>query len=187
MNDILRQIAEIFPAIIKIISDFAIPVVLLVIIVFGFVRKVKIYEAFVEGAKGGFEVAIKIIPFLVAILVAIGMFRASGAMDYLIAAISPITNFIGMPAEALPLAFMRPLSGSGSLGLVTEIMQTHGPDSFLGRLASTMYGSTETTFYVLAVYFGSVGIKKTRHAVPAGLLADAAGLVGALLICKMVF
>lgn len=179
--------SDIFSQIIQTISNVAIPFVILLIVGYGFFKKVKIYEAFVEGAKGGFEVAIKIIPFLVAILVAIGMFRASGAMDYLIAAISPLTNLVGLPAEALPVAIMRPLSGSGTLGLVTEIMKTHGPDSFIGRLVSTMYGSTETTFYVLAVYFGSVGIKKTRHAVPAGLLADAAGLVGALLICKMVF
>lgn len=178
---------EIFRVVIGYISDFAIPAVLFVIILYGFVRKVKIYEAFVEGAKGGFEVAIKIIPFLVAILVAIGMFRASGAMDYFVSLISPITKLIGLPAEALPVALMRPLSGSGTLGLVTEIMETHGPDSFIGRLVSTMYGSTETTFYVLAVYFGSVGIKKTRHAVPAGLLADAAGMLAALFICRLVF
>ncbi len=170
-----------------VISNLAIPLVMLLIVGYGFFKKVKVYEAFVEGAKGGFEVAIKIIPFLVAILVAIGMFRASGAMDFLIALISPATDLIGLPAEALPVAIMRPLSGSGSLGLVTEIMKTHGPDSFIGRLVSTMYGSTETTFYVLAVYFGSVGIKKTRHAVPTGLLADAAGLIGALVICKLVF
>ncbi len=176
-----------FSQIVSWISNLAIPVVLVAVVGYGFAKKVKVYESFVEGAKGGFEVAIKIIPFLVAILVAIGMFRASGAMDALTRLIAPLTNLIGMPAEALPVALMRPLSGSGTLGLVSEIMKTHGPDSFLGRLVSTMYGSTETTFYVLAVYFGSVGIKKTRHAVPAGLLADAAGLLGALLICKLVF
>ncbi|NIR47798.1 spore maturation protein [candidate division KSB1 bacterium] len=179
--------SELFSTFITKVSNFAIPVVLFVIIGFGFIKKVKIYESFVEGAKGGFEVAIKIIPYLVAILVAIGMFRASGAMDFFIKLIAPVTNLIGMPAEALPVAVLRPLSGSGTLGLVSEIMQTHGPDSFVGRLVSTMYGSTETTFYVLAVYFGSVGIKKTRHAVPAGLLADAAGMLGALFICKLVF
>jgi len=178
---------EIFSRLIQTISDLAIPFVILSIVGYGIVKRVKLYEAFIEGAKGGFEVAIKIIPFLVAILVAIGMFRASGAMDYLIKAISPLTNLFGMPAEALPVAIMRPLSGSGTLGLVTEIMKTHGPDSFIGNLVSTMYGSTETTFYVLAVYFGSVGIKKTRHAVPAGLLADAAGLIAAFVICKLVF
>lgn len=169
------------------VSDLAIPLMLFLIIGYGFIKKVKIYESFVDGAKGGFEVAIKIIPFLVAILVAIGMFRASGAMDIFVTLISPLTNLIGLPAEALPVALMRPLSGSGTLGLVSELMKTHGPDSFIGRLTSTMYGSTETTFYVLAVYFGSVGIKKTRHAVPAGLLADAAGLLAALFICKVVF
>jgi spore maturation protein B len=179
--------SEAFSKFITSVSNFAIPVVLFIIIVSGVVKKVKIYESFVDGAKGGFEVAIKIIPFLVAILVAIGMFRASGAMDFFIQMISPVTNLIGMPAEALPVALLRPLSGSGTLGLVTEIMKTHGPDSFLGRLVSTMYGSTETTFYVLAVYFGSVGIKKTRHAVPTGLIADAAGLLASLLICRMVF
>lgn len=179
--------SEVFSIAIETISNLAIPVVLILIIGYGFVKKVKVYEAFVEGAKGGFEVAIKIIPFLVAILVAIGMFRASGAMDYFIALISPVTSLVGMPAEALPVAIMRPLTGSGTLGVVTEIMQSHGPDSFLGRLVSTMYGSTETTFYVLAVYFGSVGIKKTRHAVPAGLIADVAGMIAALLICRLVF
>jgi len=178
---------NVFSQIISAVSDYAIPVIIFIIVGFAVVKKVKMYEAFVEGAKGGFEVAIKIIPFLVAILVAIGMFRASGAMDYVVRLISPVTDFFGMPAEALPVALMRPLSGSGSLGLVTEIMKTHGPDSFIGRLVSTMYGSTETTFYVLAVYFGSVGVTRTRHAVPAGLLADAAGPIGALLICKLVF
>lgn len=179
--------SEFFSQAMSFVSDLAIPLVLFLIIGYGFFKKVKIYESFVEGAKGGFEVAIKIIPFLVAILVAIGMFRASGAMDFFVAIISPVTNLIGMPAEALPVALMRPLSGSGTLGLVSELMKTHGPDSFIGRLTSTMYGSTETTFYVLAVYFGSVGIKKTRHAVPAGLIADAAGLLAALFICKIVF
>jgi spore maturation protein B len=169
------------------VSLFAIPAILLLIITHAAFKKVKVYDSFIEGAKGGFEVAIRIVPYLVAIVVAIGMFRASGAMDYFAALVSPLTNLIGLPAEALPVALMRPLSGSGTLGLVTEIMQTHGPDSFLGRLASTMYGSTETTFYVLAVYFGSVGIKKTRHAVPAGLLADAIGLLAALVICRVVF
>jgi spore maturation protein B len=176
-----------FSEVMTFVSDLAIPLVIFLIVGYGFLKKVNVYGSFVEGAKGGFDVAIKIIPFLVAILVAIGMFRASGAMDYFVKIISPITNLIGLPAEALPVALLRPLSGSGTLGLVTELMKTHGPDSFIGRLASTMYGSTETTFYVLAVYFGAVGIKKTRHAVPAGLLADAAGLLAALFICKIVF
>lgn len=178
---------DFFRAALELVSTWAIPALLLVIPVVGFFKKVKVYECFVEGAKEGFNVAIRIIPFLVAILFAIGMFRASGAMDLFVQIISPLTNLIGMPAEALPLALMRPLSGSGSLGLATEIMKTHGPDSFLGRLVSTMYGSTETTFYVLAVYFGSVGVKKIRHALAVGLIADIAGLIAAVFICQLIF
>ena len=164
-----------FKATVQTVSLWAIPFLLFFIPLVGFIKKVKVYEVFVEGAKEGFTVAVKIIPFLVAILVAIAMFRASGAMDYFVKFLSPLTELIGMPAEVLPAALMRPLSGSGTLGIVTELISTHGADSFIGRLASTMFGCTETTFYVLAVYFGSVQIKKTRHAVPAGLLADAAG------------
>lgn len=171
----------------SLVSNLTVPAVLVVILGYGAFKRVKVYESFVEGAKGGFEVAFKIIPFLVGILVAIAMFRESGAMDYLVAVLAPVTKFIGMPAEALPLALLRPLSGGGSLALTTELMTTHGPDSFVGRLASVMYGSTETTFYVLALYFGSVGVKKTRHALLAGLLADAAGILAALWICRLVF
>ncbi|KAA0230305.1 spore maturation protein [candidate division KSB1 bacterium] len=178
---------DFFRAALELVSTWAIPTLLFVIPVVGFFKKVKVYECFVEGAKEGFNVAIRIIPFLVAILFAIGMFRASGAMDLFVQIISPLTNLIGMPAEALPLALMRPLSGSGSLGLATEIMKTHGPDSFLGRLVSTMYGSTETTFYVLAVYFGAVGVKKIRHALAVGLIADVAGLIAAVFICRWIF
>lgn len=178
---------DFFRAALELVSTWAIPALLFVIPVVGFFKKVKVYECFVEGAKEGFNVAIRIIPFLVAILFAIGMFRASGAMDLFVQIISPVTNLIGMPAEALPLALMRPLSGSGSLGLATEIMKTHGPDSFLGRLVSTMYGSTETTFYVLAVYFGAVGVKKIRHALAVGLIADVAGLIAAVFICRWIF
>ncbi|MFA3781714.1 nucleoside recognition domain-containing protein [Melioribacteraceae bacterium 4301-Me] len=172
---------------IQLFSVIAIPAIIIVFVVYAAVKKVKIYESFVEGAKEGFNVAVRIIPYLVAMLIAIGIFRAGGAMDFLVAAISPITNLIGMPAEALPMALMRPLSGSGSLGVMTEIISVHGPDSFIGILVSTIMGSTETTFYVLALYFGSVNIKKTRHAVAAGLLADAAGILGALFIVKLLF
>ena len=193
--DMIGQVAQstsassesLFVIIMKGFSNYAIPFLLLVIPILGFAKKVKVYEAFVEGAKDGFTVAIKIIPFLVAILVAIGMFRASGAMDYFVYLLSPITNLIGMPAETLPVALMRPLSGSGTLGIVTELMNEHGPDSFIGRLSSTMFGSTETTFYVLAVYFGAVGIKKSRHAVAAGLIGDVVGLLMAVFICRIVF
>ncbi|HDP98301.1 MAG TPA: spore maturation protein [bacterium] len=176
-----------FERIISFISVWAIPFLLFLIPILAMKNKVKVYESFVDGAKGGFEVAVKIIPYLVAILVAIGMFRASGAMELFVRFISPVTDFIGMPAEALPAALMRPLSGSGTLGIATELMKEHGPDSFIGRLVSTFFGSTETTFYVVAVYFGSVGVKKTRHAVPAGLIGDLAGLIAALFICRVVF
>lgn len=178
---------DIFRTIIQTISDWAIPVLLVVIPLIAHFRKVKVYEAFIEGAKEGFQVAVRIIPYLVAILAAIAMFRASGAMAIFVTILSPITDLIGMPAEVLPAALMRPLSGSGTLGLVTELINTHGADSFIGYLASTIYGSTETTFYVLAVYFGAVNIKKTRHAVPAGLIADAAGILAAVFICHLVF
>jgi spore maturation protein B len=164
-----------------------VPFLFVAIPVFAVARKVRLYEEFIEGAKGGFEMALRIIPYLVAILVAIGMFRASGALDLLAGWLAPLTERIGMPAETVPVALMRPLSGSGSLGLVTELIKVHGPDSFIGRLASTFYGSTETTFYVLAVYFGAVGIRRTRHAVVAGLLADAAGLLTAVWICRVMF
>jgi len=147
---------------------------------------VKVYEVVTEGAKEGFQVAIRIIPFLVAIFVAIGMFRASGALDILNSIIQPATELIGMPPEALPMALIRPLSGSGAFGIMSEIV-TSDPDSFLSFLVSTMQGSTETTFYVLAVYFGAVGISRSRHALPVALIADAAGIFAALFICHLMF
>ncbi len=169
------------------ISIWAIPLFLVFIPVYGACKKVKVYESFVEGAKGGFQMAIRIIPYLVAILVAVGMLRGAGAIDMLSHWLDPVLRRVGFPVEILPLAIMRPLSGSGSMGIVTELIKVHGPDSFLGRLAASAYGSTETTFYVLAVYFGSVGIRKTRHAVIAGLVADIASLVAAVFICRFVF
>ncbi len=178
---------EIFKTLIDWLSLLAIPVMILVFIGYGYLKKVRVYEVFVEGAKEGFDVGVKIIPYLVAMLMAIGMFRASGALDFLTWAVSPITNLIGMAPELLPMALMRPLSGSGSLGVMTELMNTHGVDSLIGFTASTMYGSTETTFYVVAVYFGAVGIRKTRYAITAGLMADAAGLITAVLISQLMF
>jgi spore maturation protein B len=178
---------ELFRTVINFISILAIPLMIAVFLGWGFLKKVKVYEVFVEGAKDGFNTAIRIIPYLVAMLFAIGIFRASGAMDVLVSLIAPITNLIGMPADTLPMALMRPLSGSGSLGIMTELMKTHGPDSFIGVLSSTLYGSSETTFYILAVYFGSVNIKNTRHAVPVGLLADLAGVLAAVFICRLLF
>jgi len=178
---------EIFKTTLDWMSITVIPLMLLIFIGIAGFKKIKVYELFVEGAKEGFTVGVKIIPYLVAMLVAIAMVRASGALDVLTNLINPITNFIGMPGEVLPMAFMRPLSGSGSLGIMSELMTTHGADSLIGFMSSTMFGSTETTFYVVAVYFGAVNIRKTRYALPAGLMADAAGLIAAVIICNAIF
>lgn len=179
--------SELLKNLITIISVVAIPLVLVLFLGWGIIKKVKVYEVFVEGAKDGFNVAVRIIPYLVAMLAAIGIFRASGAMELLTMILAPVTTLIGMPPETLPMALMRPLSGSGSLGIMTELMKVHGPDSLIGILASTMYGSSETTFYVLAVYFGMVSVKNTRHAVPTGLIADAAGMLAAVWIVNILF
>ena len=149
------------------------------------VKKVKVYEVFVEGAKDGFTIAVRIIPYLVAILVAVGMFRASGALDLLLALLAPALNLIGFPPENLPLAMMRPLSGSGSLGLLTDLVNEYGADSMPAKIGATMFGSSETTFYVLAVYFGSVGVTRSRHALVAGLTADAVGALSAVYFCLL--
>ena len=169
------------------ISLWAVPVLLVAIPFAGILRKVKVYDVFIEGAKEGFEVAVRIIPFLVGILVAIGMFRGSGAMDLLTASLQPIAVSTGFPAELLPLAILRSLSGSGSLAFATDLVKTHGPDSVIGRTAATMYGSSETTFYVFAVYFGAVGVRRTRHAVAAGLVGDAVAAIAAVAVCAWMF
>ncbi|OKY76133.1 MAG: spore maturation protein [Desulfobulbaceae bacterium DB1] len=166
------------------VSSWLIPVLISAFLLFGYLRGVKIYETLTEGAKEGFTTAIRIIPFMVAIFTAIGMFRASGAMDIMILLLSPLTEAVGMPAEALAMALMRPLSGSGAFGIMSE-MVNQDPDGFLSFLVSVMQGSTETTFYVLAVYFGSVGIIRTRHALPAALCADAAGIVVSVVVCRL--
>ncbi|MFQ5596670.1 MAG: nucleoside recognition domain-containing protein [Nitrospiria bacterium] len=173
----------------RVIGPWVIPSLSLLLLGFGVVRRVAVYEVFVEGAKEGFQVAIKIIPFLVAILVAVGMFRQSGAMDGLVDLIDPLTSHVGLPAEALTMALMRPLSGSGAFGLLAEAINNPaiGPDSYTGYLVSTLQGSTETTFYVLAVYFGAIQIRRTRHALAAGLTADAAGIVGAVIACTYLY
>ncbi len=140
-----------------------------------------------EGAKEGFTIAVRIIPYLVAILVAIGMLRASGALEWILVGLKPLLSLIGFPPENLPLALMRPLSGSGSFGLLADLVNEYGTDSLQAKIGATMYGSTETTFYVLAVYFGAVGIRKTRHAVVAGLIADITGVLAAVYICRLFF
>lgn len=175
-------------ALINEISKYIIPFILAVIPLYAMlVRKVKVYEVFVEGAKEGFTIAVRIIPYLVAILVAIGMLRASGVLDWMIIGLKPVLSFLGFPPENLPLAFMRPLSGSGSFGLLADLVNEYGADSLQAKIGATMYGSTETTFYVLAVYFGAVGIRRSRHAVLAGLMADAAGILAAVYVCRLFF
>jgi spore maturation protein SpmA len=164
--------------------------IIILFIVAAMRRKVNVYDAFVEGAKGGFETAIRIIPFLVAILVAIGVFRASGAMDWLIEGVKWLVGLLGIDTQwvgALPTAIMKPLSGSGARGMMVDAMTTYGADSFVGRLTCILQGCTDTTFYIIAVYFGSVGIRYTRHAVTCGLLADLAGIMAAIGICYLFF
>jgi len=173
--------------VIGLLSYFVIPVILVGFPLYGLFKRVPVYESFVEGAKEGFEVAVRIIPYLVAILFAIGMFRASGAMDFLVDALNPVLALIGFPGEVLPMAIVRPLTGSGSAGLVVDMINQYGEDSIFVKMAATMFGSTETTFYVIAVYFGAVNIKKTRHAVPAGLTADIAAMIIAVWTVRLLF
>lgn len=178
---------SIIVTILEAISKYAILFIIVAIPTYGLIKKVNVYESFTNGAKEGFNVALRIIPYLIAMLVAIGIFRASGAMDMLLFILKPVTNFFNIPGELIPMAIMRPLSGGGATGIATSIMESEGVDSFAGTAASIMMGSTETTFYVLAVYFGSVGIKKERHALLTGLTADFFGLVAAIVITKIMF
>jgi spore maturation protein SpmB len=168
-------------------SYWILPALIGIMALFGWSFSTRVYESWVEGAKEGFQVAIRIIPFLVVILVGVGMFRASGGIDLLAEWLGPVTSLIGMPAETLPVAIVRPLSGTGAMGVTTEIMAANGPDSLVGYMVSTMSGSTDTTFYILAVYFGAVGVKRTRHALPACLLADIAGMLAAVFIVNLLY
>ncbi|MBS3758547.1 MAG: spore maturation protein [Desulfobacterales bacterium] len=172
----------------EVISPWIIPSLIIGFLLFGVLRRVRIYEVFVEGAKDGFQVAVKIIPYLVAILVAVGMFRASGAMEAMVGLLGDFTAKAGLPAEALPMALLRPLSGSGAYGIMASIIQDPavGPDSYVGYLVSTLQGSTETTFYVLAVYFGAIQVRRIRHTMAAALTADLAGIVFAVLACTYI-
>jgi len=165
-------------------SHWLLPLLIAVMLMYGVAKRVAVYDAMISGAKEGFQVAVRIIPFLVAIIVAAGMFRASGLLDLIVRAVGPITGAVGFPAEALPMAILRPLSGSGAYAVMAEIMQANGPDSYVGYLVSTLQGSTETTFYVLAVYFGAVGVSRVRHAVATGLIADLAGYAGAVVAVR---
>ena len=169
------------------LSRLSIPFLLSAIPLYAALRCVKVYEEFVEGAREGFDVAIRIVPYLVAILVAVGMFRAAGGIDIVSAMLGPIMRALHFPSDLLPMVLMRPLSGSGTLGMFAELVKQHGPDSLISRMGGTIYGSTETTFYVLAVYFGSVAVKRTRYAVLAGLTADLVGVIASVIICRAVF
>ena len=169
------------------VSTWAIPLLLAGIPLIALARRVKVYPAFVEGAKDGFQTAVRILPPLVAIFVALAMLRASGAMDALTRALAPLTAAAGIPASVVPMLLVRPLSGGGALGVVGDVLRAEGPDSYAGRLVSVMAGSTETTFYVLAVYMGAVGIARYRQALPAALLADLTGFAAAIVVVRLVF
>lgn len=169
------------------LSLLAVPFLLVCFPLYAFLRGVKVYEEFVEGAKEGFNVSLRIIPFLVAILVAIGMFRGAGGIEAVKSLLAPVLGPLGFPPDLLPIALVRPLSGSATTGLFTELVQRLGPDSLTVRMAGTIYGSTETTFYVIAVYFGAVGVRRTRHAVVAGLSADIVGIIASVVICRLMF
>ncbi len=169
------------------LSSLVIPLLILFIVGYGLIKKVAVYEVFVDGAKEGFATAVRIIPYLVAMLFAIAMFRASGAMQAIVELLAPLFSLLGIPADILPMALIRPMTGSGSVGVVAELIHTHGEDALVVKMAATMFGSTETTLYVLAVYFGAVNIKKTRYALQAGLIADAVGFIAAVLVCYWLF
>jgi len=174
-------------SLISTISTWAIPAIIVFIPLYAFFRKVPVYETFVDGAKDGFDTAIQIIPHLVGMMVAISVFRASGAMDLMVGLVRPLFDAMGIPSEVLPLGLLRPITGAGSLAFTTDLIQQFGPDSMIGRMASTIQGSTDTTIYVLTVYFGAVGIKKGRYALKVGLLSDLIGFVAAILVCFLVF
>lgn len=178
---------ELFRSFLNIASLFVIPLLIVGFPLYGLYKKVPVYEEFVEGAKEGFTVAVTIIPYLVAILFAIAMFRASGALDFMIEGLRPVLGFLGVPAELVPMMIVRPLTGSGSAAIVVDMIAQFGEDSMLVKMAATMFGSTETTFYVIAVYFGAVNVKKTRHAIPAGLLADFAAVFASVYIIRWLF
>jgi spore maturation protein B len=173
--------------IIGVISLWLIPVIIGFILIYGTLKKVPTYETFVEGGKEGITISFSIIPYLVGMLVAISIFRASGALEFLMNIMKPALDLLNIPAEIVPLAFIRPISGTAALGLTSDIIATYGPDSFIGMLAATMQGSTDTTLYVLTVYFGAVGIKKMGDALKVGLLADLVGIIASILIVTLLF
>ncbi|MFC0214905.1 spore maturation protein [Paenibacillus chartarius] len=174
-------------AFVSLISSWAIPVIIVFIPLYAAYRKVPVYESFVEGAKDGFDTAIKIIPHLVGMMVAISIFRASGAMELALGWMRPLLDRVGVPSEILPLAILRPISGAGSLAFTTDLIKQFGPDSMIGRIASTVQGSTDTTLYVITVYFGAIGIRKASYALKVGLISDAVGFIASIIVCYLVF
>ncbi|WBY63660.1 MAG: Spore maturation protein [Thermocaproicibacter melissae] len=166
---------------------YAVPIVIVAIVLFGFLRKVPVFDTFVTGAKEGLHTSVSILPTLVGLIMAVSMLSASGALDLLSSLLAPAANFLGLPPEVMPLALIKPFSGSGSTAVLTQIYKDCGPDSFAGRVASVMAGSTETTFYAVAVYFGSVGIKKTRHTIPAAVLGDLSACILSALTVRLFF
>jgi spore maturation protein B len=169
-------------------SSWIVPLLILGIPLYAYtVKRIRVYESFIEGAKEGFQIGVRIMPYLVAVLVAVGMFRASGAMDWLAWILRPVVAWAGFPAEALPSSLMRSLSGSAAFAMSSEIFKVHGPDSFIGRLVSVIQGSTETTFYIMAVYFGAIAVRKTRYTLVASLITDFSGVVAAYVICRLLF
>lgn len=169
------------------LSAWAVPMMIVLIPLYAAFRKVPVYETFIDGAKDGFSTAVGIIPHLVGMLTAISMFRASGAMDALIGTVRPLFEQIGIPGDVLPLGLLRPITGAGSLAYATDLIKEHGPDSMVARIASTIQGSTDTTLYVLTVYFGAVGIRKSRYALKVGLFSDAIGFFAAVAACWLLF
>lgn len=169
------------------LSVFVIPTIIIGFPLYGLARRVPVYEEFIAGAREGFQVAVNIIPYLVAILFAVAMFRASGAMEFLVEGLRPLLAPLGVPPEVLPMVITRPLTGSGSAGIMLDLINTYGPDSLIVKIAATMFGSTETTFYVVAVYFGAINVRRTRHAVAAGLIADIAAMILAVIVVKWMF
>lgn len=173
--------------IISLVSTWIIPLIILFILLIASWKKVPTYELFVEGGKEGIDISLSILPFLLGMLVSIAILESSGALDAFVALFTPILSVIGVPADIVPLAIVKPISGTASLGMMTELTKSYGPDSFIGRLAATMQGSTDTTLYVLTVYFGAIGIKKIRYALKVGLLADIFSVIGAIIIVKIFF
>ncbi len=169
------------------LATLIIPLLILGIITYGLIKHIDVYEVFIDGAKEGFSIAVNIIPYLVAMLFAIAIFRASGALDFMLTLLSPIANIFGFPAEVISMGLIRPLTGSGSVGVLSELIATHGENSIIVKISAVMFGSTETTLYVLAVYFGAINIRKTRYAVQAGLIADMAGFIAAISITYWYF